>query len=88
MYAVLKKRAYESWEEKHLLAQAGENVNAVTSATIKTFNFSHLKDLKGKLPYGQIGDLKLSRLFLGGNLIGGWAHARDLIYVSKLVRHI
>jgi len=23
---------------------------------------------------------------LGGNLIGGWAHARDLIYVSKLVK--
>jgi hypothetical protein len=23
---------------------------------------------------------------MGGNLIGGWAHARDLIYVSKLVK--
>ena len=34
----------------------------------------------------KIKDLKLSRMILGGNLIGGWAHARDLIYVSKLVK--
>jgi hypothetical protein len=34
----------------------------------------------------RIGDLELSRIMLGGNLIGGWAHARDLIYVSKLVK--
>ena len=25
-------------------------------------------------------------MILGGNLIGGWAHARDLIYVSKLFK--
>jgi hypothetical protein len=25
-------------------------------------------------------------MVLGGNLIGGWAHARDLIYVDKLVK--
>jgi hypothetical protein len=25
-------------------------------------------------------------MFMGCNLIGGWAHARDLIYVSKLVK--
>jgi hypothetical protein len=30
--------------------------------------------------------LELSRLIMGGNLIGGWAHSRDLIYVSKLVK--
>ena len=23
---------------------------------------------------------------MGGNLIGGWAHARDLIYVDKLIK--
>jgi hypothetical protein len=28
--------------------------------------------------------VSLSRLFLGGNLIGGWAHSRDLMYASKL----
>ena len=39
-----------------------------------------------KVPVGRIGKLKLSRLMLGGNLIGGWAHSRDLIYVSKLFK--
>jgi hypothetical protein len=28
----------------------------------------------------------VSRLILGGNLIGGWAHARDLLYVSRLFK--
>lgn len=38
----------------------------------------------GSLPCGKIGDVSLSRLFIGGNLIGGWAHSRDLMYASKL----
>jgi hypothetical protein len=42
--------------------------------------------LKGKVPSARIGDVNVSRVILGGNLIGGWAHARDLIYVSKLVK--
>ncbi len=73
-----------SWEEKNL-AEAG-GVDTVTSATLKTFHYADLKDLKGNLPYGKIGNLELSRMFMGGNLIGGWAHARDLIYVSKLIK--
>lgn len=78
-YALLKKRSWESYEEKNL-------VDAVTSATIKTFNFSSLKDLKGHVPHAKIGHIEFSRVIFGGNLIGGWAHARDLIYVSKLVK--
>jgi len=38
----------------------------------------------GSLPCGKICDVSLSRLFIGGNLIGGWAHSRDLMYASKL----
>ena len=38
----------------------------------------------GSLPCGKIGKVSLSRLFIGGNLIGGWAHSRDLAYTSKL----
>ncbi len=45
-----------------------------------------LKKLKAPVPQGQIGKLKLSRLILGGNLIGGWAHARDLIYAPEFVK--
>jgi uncharacterized membrane protein YphA (DoxX/SURF4 family) len=85
IYAYLKKRGWESYEEKNLKLLE-HNPDASTSATMKSFHFASLKDLKGELPYGQIGPLKVSRLFLGGNLMGGWAHARDLIYVSKLVK--
>ncbi|MHB0955898.1 MAG: hypothetical protein ACYC0X_05895 [Pirellulaceae bacterium] len=38
----------------------------------------------GSLPCGKIGNVSISRLFIGGNLIGGWAHSRDLMYASKL----
>jgi hypothetical protein len=39
------------------------------------------------LPTGRIGHLNVSRLICGGNLINGFAHARDLIYVSSLMKH-
>lgn len=41
----------------------------------------------GALPMGQIGKLKISRLICGGNLINGYAHARDMIYISSLLKH-
>lgn len=61
-----------SFEEKNLLAQ----VNKPAKQTAKP--------VKG-LPRGKIGDLNISRIICGGNLIGGWAHSRDLMYVSPLV---
>jgi hypothetical protein len=82
VYAVMKKRGWESYERKYL----NEEVDAVTSATIKSFDYASLKELKGTVPKAAIGDLELSRMILGGNLVGGWAHARDLIYVDKLVK--
>ena len=38
------------------------------------------------MPMGKIGNLKISRMFCGGNLISGFAHSRDLIYVSSLLK--
>jgi hypothetical protein len=38
------------------------------------------------LPTGRLGKLTIGRLVLGGNLIGGYAHSRDLLYVSSLLR--
>jgi len=38
------------------------------------------------MPMGSIGGETFSRLLLGGNLIGGYAHARDLSYVGTLMR--
>jgi hypothetical protein len=42
---------------------------------------------KATLPTGMIGNVKVSRLICGGNLINGYAHSRDLIYVSSLLLH-
>lgn len=38
------------------------------------------------LPAGKIGNVIISRIICGGNLIGGYAHSRDLIYVSSLLK--
>ena len=67
-------------EEKILLAALEKNAdeNSVESQKPQTN--------EAKIPTGKIGNLTISRLILGGNLIGGWAHSRDLVYVSKLFR--
>ena len=39
------------------------------------------------LPMGKIGNLKITRMLCGGNLTSGFAHSRDLEYVSSLLRH-
>lgn len=59
--------------------------DAVTSATIKV-DFKQIKDLKGKLPEGKLGNLNVTRMIMGCNLIGGWSHARDLIYANSLFK--
>jgi uncharacterized membrane protein YphA (DoxX/SURF4 family) len=60
-------------------------VDTLSGATIQ-IGGADIKDLKGPLPMGKIGDHKISRLVAGGNLIGGWAHSRDLRYVPSLFR--
>jgi len=91
-YALYRKRKWDSYEEKLLKV---DGIDANSSATLLSFNYSTIKDLKGQVPKGIIkhtgkdgkpAEFELSRLLMGGNLIGGWAHARDLIYVSKLVK--
>lgn len=78
-YALLKQKQWESYEEKNL-------VDAVTGASAKTFNNASLKELKAQVPHAKIKDTEFSRIILGGNLLSGWAHSRDLIYVSQLVK--
>ena len=60
-------------------------VDTLSGATIQ-IGGADISELKGELPKGKIGNHGLSRLILGGNLIGGWAHSRDLIYVPSLFR--
>ena len=62
-----------SLEEQALLAQA----NHPTERPGMSVN---------GLPAGKIGNLTISRIICGGNLIGGYAHSRDLIYVSSLLK--
>ena len=67
-------------------AQSMDGTDSNTGATtvLKKYN---LKDLKGILPKGKIGNMEISRMIMGCNLIGGWAHARDLSYASSLFRN-
>jgi uncharacterized membrane protein YphA (DoxX/SURF4 family) len=81
-YVLYRKSKWDSLEKKFLAGHP----DAISSATLKSFQVTSLEDLKGTVPLGKIGDFELSRLVMGGNLIGGWAHARDLIYVDKLVK--
>jgi uncharacterized membrane protein YphA (DoxX/SURF4 family) len=69
---------------------AGKNhmkygVDVLSGATIQ-LNRASLGELKGVLPKGKVNDHEISRLILGGNLIGGWAHSRDLLYVPSLFK--
>ena len=73
--------AYSSIEENILLA-AMEDGRARAGQS-KT-QASKADTTSGSLPCGKIGDVSISRLIIGGNLIGGWAHSRDLMYASKL----
>jgi uncharacterized membrane protein YphA (DoxX/SURF4 family) len=91
-YALYKKNRWENLEERLLKV---EGIDANSNETLLKFNYSTLGDLKGKVPSGIINytdksgkaaQFELSRLIMGGNLIGGFTHARDLIYISKLVK--
>jgi len=68
-----------SLEERVLLAETkGSPAHAAEDAP---------RNAPHGLPCGTIGKVKLNRLILGGNLIGGVAHSRDLTYVSELIRN-
>lgn len=60
--------------------------DGVSSATLPGVTYKHLKDLKSELPKGKLGDIELSRMIMGCNLISGYAHARDLIYANTLFK--
>lgn len=61
------------------------DIDVTSGATIKIKQLA-LSELKGTLPKGKIGNHEISRLVLGGNMIAGWSHARDLIYVNTLFK--
>jgi hypothetical protein len=63
-----------SLEEKILLGQ-----------TVAKASAAERQNSGSDLSTGTIGKVEISRLICGGNLINGFAHARDLIYVSALL---
>lgn len=65
-----------SLEERALLARAAKKPAASAPS----------ESAKG-LPMGKIGNLNIIRMLCGGNLTSGFAHSRDLEYVSSLLRH-
>ena len=77
--AFSRKKRWQSWEEQNL-------VDAYTSPSTKLFDPAGLRDLNGQMPKAKIKNADFSRVILGGNLLSGYAHSRDLIYVSSLVR--
>ena len=58
---------------------------ALLGATEKPAKLAAGSGVQG-LPTGKIGNVTISRLICGGNLIGGYAHSRDLVYVSSLLK--
>jgi uncharacterized membrane protein YphA (DoxX/SURF4 family) len=81
-FGMAKKYGWMSFEENNL-----ETVNATTRATILSAKSQDLSELKGKVPKGKIKHVEMSRIIPGGNLVAGFAHARDLIYVSNMIKN-
>jgi uncharacterized membrane protein YphA (DoxX/SURF4 family) len=77
--AVEHQEKWNSYERKNL-------IEAVTAPSAKTLSVASLADLKSTIPWGEIRGRKISRIILGGNLLCGNAHSRDLIYVDSLVK--
>jgi hypothetical protein len=97
VYGALRKTRMSSMEEQNLVdsssgatqqyvqkIMAGSNNNLLNDLKGKQFT-DETNQLKGTLPSGMLGNMESSKLIMGGNLLSGFAHSRDLIYVSSLV---
>ncbi len=68
---------------KKLTAQVNDSV---PGASTDNPDYSSLAGQKAELPKGKLGNLEITRLIMGCNLISGYAHARDLIYANTLFK--
>lgn len=82
VFAVARNHGWKSREE----ADLESTVDAVSGPTIKVSAPVDLAALKKPIPRGRLGNLEIGRIICGGNLISGFAHSRDLIYVSKFLK--
>jgi hypothetical protein len=94
--AVAAGTAFLSHEDKILAEQLAKSartdgvqdptVDALSGASRTHTNWAKFTDLKKPMVKATIKGLDFSQIILGGKLIGGWAHARDLLYASDLVK--
>lgn len=75
--SVFASKKWVSFEEKNLI----DKLKGIRASGQEEETHTDIR-----VPQAKIGDVKISRMILGGNVIGGWAHARDLLYVSDLVK--
>ncbi len=99
VYGAVRRSRMQSLEEQNLVDTVSGPTERFVREIMAGSDRSVLKDLKGKqftsetallngtLPQGMLGNMSASRLILGGNLLSGYVHSRDLIYVSSLVLH-
>lgn len=85
-FAVAKNHGWTRFEENDLTS-ALNNTDGTTAPTIKLTDVVDLTQLRKPIPKGKIGDLDVGRIICGGNLISGFAHSRDLIYVSQFLKN-
>lgn len=84
-FAVARNHGWQSHEEeghKNVM-----NLDGVTAPTIRVNDAIDLTQLNKPIPKAKIGDLDIGRMICGGNLISGFAHSRDLIYVSQFLKN-
>lgn len=84
VYSVVRNYGWSSQEEKHL--RSNIDADASSGASVKLAKKLDLSALKSPIPSGKINGIDISRLICGGNLIRGYAHSRDLIYVSNFLK--
>lgn len=98
VYGIVRKSRMDSFEEQRLVdatsgptqrfvQQLQKGSDQLVLSDLKGKKFEEINDVEGKLPTGFLGSLESSKLILGGNLLSGYVHSRDLIYVSSLVQH-
>ena len=97
VYGAIRRTRMSSLEEQNLMDASSGATEQFVQKVMAGSNSVALKDLKGKqfteetsrlkgtLPTGSLGRMESARLILGGNLLSGYVHSRDLIYVSSLV---
>lgn len=69
-----------------LLASSALPLAAAASTTAVAAAAATAGGTQESIPCGNIAGRAFTRLMMGGNLIAGWAHSRDLSYVSTLMR--